>query len=199
MRSLGVCVVGFLIISSISGCGEINIIDPQTPDEQLAIDLEIIEEYRTKEGLSFEEDTIAFPIQYQILETGNGKEINYEDIVFINYNLRLTDGEIFHTSMDTVAEANDIYDDDLSYEPAIFTHTQSGWGVIPLLAQPQQGSSSTYENGWKIGVTAALKKMKVGGHAIIVSPSNYAYQNFNPFQIDDYSVVIYEVFVVNAK
>ncbi|XOV93026.1 MAG: FKBP-type peptidyl-prolyl cis-trans isomerase [Bacteroidota bacterium] len=197
MRSLGFCVAGLLILS-FSGCGEINIIEQQTQEELLDIDLGIIEEYRIEEGITFEVDTVAYPIQYQILDEGTGKEIHYQDIIFCDYILKLTDGEIFHTSIDSVAKANDIYDEDINYKPAVFTHTETGWAVTPILAQ-QQGSSATYELGWKIGLTAALKKMNVGGHALIVSPSNYAYQSFNPFFIPDYSVVIYEVFIRNAK
>lgn len=200
MRSIGFWVVNLLLgLSIMTGCGEINIIDPQTADEQLTEDLEIIEEYRQSEGLTFVEDTLTYPVQYLILDEGDGKAINYEDIVFCNYNLKLTTGELFHTSMDTVAIANEIYDEDLSYRPAIFTHTQTGWGVTPILGQPTGTTSTSYESGWKIGLTAALKKMNVGGRALIVSPSNYAYQSFNPFGIPDYSVVVYEVFVINAK
>lgn len=199
MRSFGIYVVGLFFIWASVGCGEINIIDPPTVEEQLEVDLEIIEEYRVAEGLTFVEDSTAYPIHYVILDEGSGKAVNFEDIVFCNYTLRETSGDIFHTSIKSVAEENEIYDDAYSYKPAIFTHTQSGWGVTPILAQPNNSSSSTYESGWRIGLTAALKKMNVGGHALIVSPSNYAYQSFNPFGIDDYSVVVYEVFIVNAK
>ncbi len=186
-----------LALVLVAGCGEVNIIDPQTQDEQLAEDLEVIESYRQAEGITFVEDSSTFPVFYLILEEGDGKEINFEDIVFCNYNLKLTTGELFHTSIKTVAEDNEIFNEDINYQPAVFTHTQTGWGVTPILSQPN--TNSTFELGWRIGVTAALKQMNVGGRALIVAPSNYAYQSFNPFGIPDYSVVIYEVFVVNAK
>ncbi len=198
MRSIGIWALGLLFVFSLAGCGEINLIDPPTADEQLVEDLEIIEEYRVAEGITFVEDSMAYPIHYVILDEGSGKAVNFEDIVSCNFNLMETSGEIFHTSMKAVAEENDIYNEDLPYKPSIFTHTQTGWGVAPIL-QSSNTTSPTYEAGWRIGLTAALKKMNVGGHALIVSPSNYAYQNFSPFGIPSYSVVVYEVFVINAK
>jgi len=189
MSSIGIRVISTLFISWVMiGCGEINIVEQQTVDEQLTLDLEIIEEYREAEGITFEEDTTVFPIQYTILEEGTGQSVNYEDIVFCHYNLKLTTGDVFFTSIDTVAINNDIYSENLTYKPIVFTHTQTGWGVTPILNN--NTGSSSYESGWRIGVTAALKKMKVGGRALIVSPSSYAYQN---------EVIIYEVFLINAK
>ncbi len=191
MRSIGFWVLNFLTgILIFTGCGEINIVDPQTADEQLAEDLELIEEYRVSEGITFLEDSATYPIQYLILDEGDGRAINYEDIVFCDYIIKLTTGEIFHTSIEAVAKENDVYNEDISYKPAVFTHTKTGWGVTPLLRNNSGSTNSSYESGWRIGVTAALKKMKVGGHALIVSPSGYAYQS---------DVIIYEVFVINAK
>lgn len=184
---------------SIVGCGEVNIIEQPTQDEVLAEDLEQIEEYRQAEGLTFIEDSAAFPVQYLILEVGSGEEVEYEDIVFCDYNLKLLTGEVFHTSMQDVAEANDIFDESINYQPSILTHTQTGWGVNPLLGQPSVNTNSNFELGWRIGLTAALNRMNIGGQATIIAPSTYAYQNFNPFGIPDNSIVIYEVFVRNAK
>lgn len=183
---------------SIVGCGEVNIIEQQTQDEVLTEDLELIEEYRQTEGLTFVEDSAAFPIQYVILDEGSGEEIEYEDIVILDYNLKLISGELFHTSRLDVAEANDVFIENFPYGPSVSTHTPTGWGVNPLVRLSAPSPNPNAGLGWRIGLTAALNKMNVGGHAVIVVPSNFA-QSYNVLGVPSNSIIIYEVFLLNAK
>ena len=194
MRRLGVAI---MIIGMIQGCGEVNLIETNTQEEQLTIDLELIEEYRQKEELTFVKDSVIYPTQYVIIDEGDGEEIELNDIVFVHYVLKLTDGTVFDTSIDTVAENNDIYVEQLTYEPRLFTHTETGWAVTYLINNVNQ--TTNHEIGWRKGISAALKKMKVGGHAIIAVPSIYAYASTSPYGIPANSPVIFEAYVVRAK
>lgn len=189
MRKTGFGVVGLLFILLLAGCGEVNIVTPQTFDEQLENDLEIVEQYRKDEGLTFVEDSVTYPVQYTILEEGSGKDINLGDIVFCHYIMRLSTGEVVNTSIDTVAIANDIYNENNPYKPIIFTFTETGWAISAIIP-PTNNSTSNHEAGWRRGITAALGRMNVGGHALIASPSVYAYSS---------SVIIYEAYIINAK
>ncbi len=133
MIRTGFCVVGFLLVLLMVDCGEINIVQNQTANEQLEIDLGIIEEYRKDEGLTFVEDSVTYPIQYTILEQGTGKEISLGDIVFCDYVVRLSSGEVVNTSIESVAIENDLFAETSIYKPLVFTfvHVLTGWSFSP--------------------------------------------------------------------
>lgn len=147
-----------IAIGFLGACGDITVEDPPTLDEQLALDLELIEAYLTEQGYT-DVDTLESDVHVIILDEGTGDPINESDQVTLHYIGHLLDGEIFDTSLDSVAIKNDSYDSTKNYTPLRFTYSSNGWTL------------GNYIKGFRQGVAYALGNINVGGSAEIVIPS----------------------------
>lgn len=171
----------------LAACREDIVASPVDPDVQLREDLEIISGYM--DSLGYEHvDTTASGVRYVVLDSGSGVSPAYGDIVFYHYTGRLTDGHVFDTSIDTVAQNNDFYDSTRVYSPRLFTYTSNGWPLTTI-------------RGFTDGLTAVTGVMKVGGKSVIMIPSGLAYGTNSEYAvgIPNNSVLIFDIYITRVK
>ena len=98
-------------------------------------------------------------LQYKIIAKGKGKKPSAGATVFIHYAGFLEDGEMFDTSIGTVAKAFGKFD-------ATRAH-QNGYTPIPFQAGRKDGMIPGFIEG--------LEKLSFGDKAVLFIPSNLAY------------------------
>lgn len=172
----------------LAGCREDTIFTPPDPDIQLNLDREVIQEYIAEKGYTTV-DTTSSGVHYVILDSGDGTDIEFNDIVLINYIGKLTDGTVFDTSIPSVAVDSEIFDSLRNYQPIRFTHTPDGWSL----------RASNYVPGFVDGVTATVTIMNVGGHSEIIMPSSLAYGGNSAGRVPANSVLVFEIFPIQAR
>jgi FKBP-type peptidyl-prolyl cis-trans isomerase len=113
-----------------------------------------------------------------VSKEGKGSQPKAGDTVVVNYTGMLLDGKVFDTSLESVAKANNIFQNGRKYEPFKFP---LGMGmVIP---------------GWEEGIS----KLKKGSKARFIIPSSIAYgANGAPPVIPPFSTLIFDVELVNV-
>lgn len=167
---LGIIVIGFCLFNI--SCGEENIVETIDPDVQTQKDIQTISDYIDLKGF-VNIDTTASGAFYTILEEGNGATIELNDIVSFNFILRSAEDDlIYQTSILQLAEDEDIFGSGRIYEPEICTYTNGPWFVSSLT---RVFSSPFAEPGYKEGVIASFGKMKIGGRAMIMVPSQLSF------------------------
>ncbi len=190
---------GFLFLCAIwltflFSCGEGNVVTAIDPSVQRAEDVAIIEAYLSEKGYSESQiDTTESGVRYVILDVGNTDttQIDESDIVDFNYIGRLTDDALFDTSIEAVAlEDDDIYSENREYEPLRINYTSSGWTI-----------ETRFVNGFTDGISATFNGLHIGGHTLIVIPSDLGYGAFPQFSgdtetIPPNSVLTFELFPV---
>jgi len=98
--------IALIAVAVITSCGP-EYIEAFDPDEQLAIDIEIIENYLSEKGYT-EYDTIENDIRVVVLDEGAGAPIELNDIVTFHFIGRFLDNEIFDTSSEEIALEQDL-------------------------------------------------------------------------------------------
>lgn len=176
-------------------CGDENIIRQVDPVIQRNADLEIIEEYVAEKGYP-EPDTTAAGARYVILEEGTGADIDLNDNVSFYYTLGTTDDVVHLTNIKLTAIESGIYDSTRVYEPRVFTLTESVWPIPSIVST---GSSTYSETGFKQGLVAATSKMNVGGHAVLLLPSDLMYGSTTIGTIEANSVIVMDIFPVFVR
>jgi len=164
-------------------------------DAQWLEDIQIIEDYITANGYSY--DTTTNGVRYTILDSGSGNSVNPNDIVGFHYIGRLTTDTLFRTSVDTVLFNNGAGDSSRSYPPIHYTYSTSGWNIPSIYS-----SYYDFETGYREGVSKVIGLMKEGGHAKLMIPSGLAYQQFDPTTfgiIPPYSVLVFDIFFVSTE
>ncbi len=126
-----------------------------SPQKQLLVDIDIIEQYITDNGLTAVTDPSGLRIVFN--ETFGDKKPNPAQVVTVNYVGYLLNGTVFDTSFEQVAIDNGIFNDSRVYEPIEFTV-----GVGQVI------------KGWEIGILL----MGVGDKATLLIPSGLAYGPF---------------------
>ncbi|WP_245986493.1 FKBP-type peptidyl-prolyl cis-trans isomerase [Marinoscillum furvescens] len=172
-----------ITIGFLGACGEITVENPPTQDEQLSLDLELIEAYLTEKGYE-SVDTLDSKVHVVILDEGTGAPISESDQVTMDYVGHFLDGEVFDTSIDSVAIENDIYDSTKVYQPIRFTYSSNGWTM------------GKYIKGFQQGTSYALGKINVGGGAEMVIPS---YLGFTTNYALAGEVVVFRVYPTSVK
>lgn len=162
-------IVSMVFISCFTGCGDTKILERVTVEEQRALDSVTIAEFITAKGFDHSAlDTTASGAVYLVLDEGAGDSIRYNDIVNIYLSIKLTDGTLIRSNIDTVHINHDSYDSTATYSHLVITHTQSGWGLAP----PENDFLGLKGFiGMTEGITAALSKLKTGGRAMVITPS----------------------------
>lgn len=145
-------VLGFFAVLAFASC--------EKKDYQTVVELdeENIQSYIRKNNLTM----LPFGntgMYYQVLEEGNGKELDYTEIVPLVYTLKTHDGS--YSSLDTFSVINR-YADYLGYFP---------YGSI--VAGSQTGSPLDKEEGLKLVLNQVLKR--ANGKVRVLVPSRYAY------------------------
>lgn len=161
--------LAFLIVftSFMTGCGDEEVRTQITEEVQREKDSIAIAEYINEKGIDPATlDTTAAGVIYQIIEKGSGDTIKYNDIVSLFLSLKLTDGTLLWTNIDTVLLNHDLFDSTEVVNSLIITHTQTGWTLTENNFLGLQGFV-----GLREGMSAVLSNMNVGGKAMFITPS----------------------------
>lgn len=122
-------------------------------------------------------------IYYQILEEGNGKELDYSEIVPLVYTLKTHDGT--YSSLDTFSNINR-YADYLGYFP---------YGSA--VAGSQSGSPLDKEEGLKAVLNKVLKR--ANGKVRVLVPSRYAYGRNGSGKIGSNQSIDYVIHAIDSE
>ncbi len=147
----------------------------ECPDEQLAQDVAIIENYLEENNLNAERNS-SYDLFYIIEEEGNGIKPENGQLVQVNYVGRFLDGEVFDTSIESVAKEAGVFNESRVYEPFEFT---IGNRQVIL--------------GWDIGI----KLLDEGAKATLILPSYLGYGYRGNASIPPNTVLLFEVELVN--
>ncbi|WP_375579900.1 FKBP-type peptidyl-prolyl cis-trans isomerase [Marivirga tractuosa] len=149
----------------------------ECPEEQLAEDISVIEAYLEENNLTAERDP-SYDLFYIIEEEGSGEKPSNGDRVEVNYVGKFLDGEVFDTSIESVAKDAGVYSEARTYEPFSF-----------ILGQRQ------VILGWDVGI----KLLNEGGKATLILPSYMAYGPRGNTSIEPNTVLLFEVELVSIQ
>lgn len=181
---------------SLIGCDD-NLVELIDPVVQRTEDLQIIEDFVAENGYT-PTDTTTSGVRYHILDVGSGASIDINDHVSYNYTLTTASSDsILLTNIRQVAIDNGLLDSTRTYEPRIFTYSQSTWTVSSILRSAFSGEELS-ETGFKEGLVVVTGKMNVGGHAVLMIPSGLMYGSQPLGTIPANSVIIIEIFLVKV-
>ncbi|WP_209332725.1 FKBP-type peptidyl-prolyl cis-trans isomerase [Lunatimonas salinarum] len=112
-----------------------------------------------------------------VQEEGEGSRPMNGNVVYTNYIGMLTDGTVFDTNLEDVAQENDIFNEERNYD--IFTF---------FVGQP------TNQGGAIEGFSTGFRRLRSGSKGILVIPSPMGYQdNPNIPNIPANSILVFEV------
>ncbi|GAB3329972.1 FKBP-type peptidyl-prolyl cis-trans isomerase [Marivirga atlantica] len=149
----------------------------ECPEKQLKEDLVIIESYLEDNNL--EAEVHSSGLHYIIEEEGTGEKPNNGQQVVVDYVGRFLDGRVFDTSIDSVARAEGVYNENRNYQPFQFT---LGVGAVV--------------SGWDIGIAL----LNEGSKAQFILPSYLGYgSNGSGGTIPANTVIMFEVELIDIK
>lgn len=149
----------------------------QLDPEQMAIDIEIIDAYLEENGIVAEKSETG--IRYVINEMGDGPKPKLGQGVKVNYAGRLLTGEYFDTSMEDVAKAQGLYNEQRPYQP-----------------YPIRIYNSPVITGWHEGISL----LNEGTKATLYLPSPMAYGPRDHSElIKANSVLVFDVELVEVE
>lgn len=178
MKKTLILMMAGLIAVLFSSCDEdCENLRGECPEEQLAKDIAIIEKYLEENNLTAQRDK-NYDLFYIIEEEGTGEKPENGQAVEVAYTGRYLSGEVFDTSIESVAREADIYTEGREYKPFQFV---IGNRRVIL--------------GWDIGI----KLLNEGGKATLIIPSYMAYGPQPPRNspIPPNTVLLFEVELVN--
>ncbi|WP_228527591.1 FKBP-type peptidyl-prolyl cis-trans isomerase [Pararhodonellum marinum] len=168
--------MSFLITGLTFAC----ISEQETIESIIQRDLQTIENYVANNPMTnvkeVTEEMSGIRVIWQ--ELGEGLEVELGDTVYVDYIGKLTNNQIFDTSLDSVARANGIFNPNRTYQP-LETIVGSGQ-VIP-------------------GFEYALSIMREGDETTVLIPSIYAYGNSQQGNIPPNSVLVFELDMVEVR
>jgi len=149
--------------------------------KQLEVDTQIIENYLTEKNIKA--TRTASGLYYVIEKEGNGPKIESGDLAFVHYAGYLLDGTLFDTSIKSLAQANNNYNE----------QRDANGGYGPLDVVVGQGRVIA---GWDEGL-ALLKK---GDKAKFIIPSTLAYGDRNAGGlIGPNSILVFDVEITDVQ
>lgn len=223
----GILAVGAVaILIGLTDCGQ-PIVDPFDPEEQYAIDEEIIEAYLADKGYT-DYDTLDSGVRVVILDEGDGEAIEYDDNISYHYYGSFTNDTLFDASValplfqqDTSAAIGDVVfetddDDELVLDvnglPRIETiEYREGYLTAYNRTRVYQPSITTHtEGGWfiqtsgfiqgfKDGVHYTLENVNINGQTLLLLPSSLAYGNSPNAGVLRNQVLLFELHPVDKK
>lgn len=147
----------------------------ECPEEQLAEDIAIIENYLEENNLTAQRFT-AYDLFYFFEENGNGVFPENGQVVQVNYTGKFLNGEVFDTSIESVAKEAGVFSENREYKPLEFT---LGRRQVIL--------------GWDVGI----KLLDEGSKATLILPSYLGYGFRGNSAIPANTVLLFEVELVN--
>ncbi|MGM0579370.1 MAG: FKBP-type peptidyl-prolyl cis-trans isomerase [Bacteroidota bacterium] len=176
MKKLMFLMLTGLVLALFSSCDEdCENLRGECPDEQLAEDIAIIENYLEENNLTAQKDG-SYDLFYIVEEEGNGIKPENGQEVEVNYTGKYLDGEVFDTSIESVAKEAGVYSESRTYEPFKFT---LGKRQVIL--------------GWDVGI----KLIEEGSKATLILPSYLGYGFRGNTTISPNTVLLFEVELVN--
>ncbi|WP_200975423.1 FKBP-type peptidyl-prolyl cis-trans isomerase [Echinicola sp. 20G] len=113
-----------------------------------------------------------------VQEEGTGSRPFNGNLVYTNYVGKLTDGSVFDTNIQSVAEENGLHEDGDEYNP------------FPFYVVSASNSTSS---GAIYGFSLGFKRLRSGSKGVIIIPSPYAYRDVDRETIPANSVLVFEV------
>lgn len=176
MKNIMILLVIGAVFALITSCDEeCENVNGECPQEQLAEDIAIIENYLQENNLTAQRNS-NYDLFYIIEEEGNGIMPENGQEVQVNYTGRFLDGEIFDTSIESVAKEAGVYRETREYKPFEFT---LGNRQVIL--------------GWDVGI----KLLDEGAKATLILPSYLGYGFRGNNSIPANTVLLFEVELVN--
>lgn len=151
-----------------------RLINEEKGKEQLAADIEIIDNYLSENGI--EAIKTESGLRYVITQQGEGENVKSGQQVRVNYAGNVLNGPLFDTSIEEVAKENGVYDERRTYEPYL---TPIGVGQVI--------------KGWD----EAFQLLNEGSKATLYIPSGLAYgPRARSKEIVPNSILVFEVELV---
>lgn len=172
-KFLFILFAGAIFSACDKGCDERS---GECAQEQLEEDVQIIQNYLEDNNLEAERH--YSDLFYIINEEGSGSKPMQGQVVEVNYVGKFLSGEVFDTSIDSVARQAGIYDENRTYKPFEFK-----LGASPVI------------DGWTIGISL----LKEGSTATLLIPSALGYRDKAQGSIPPNTVLLFEVELVNIK
>ncbi|MFC3879919.1 FKBP-type peptidyl-prolyl cis-trans isomerase [Algoriphagus namhaensis] len=165
-----------LFIAPLFALGMLSCIDPdQTEDAILNEDKKAIAEYLESNPISsvqeFNDEVTGIQIFWQEL-SGSGVAAEIGDTLRVDYIGRLLTNQVFDTSIDSVARANNVFDANRNYVPIRFV----------------LGRRSLID-----GFEFAVNQMESGDKATVIMPSIFGYGSNPPAGIPIDAPLIFEL------
>ena len=148
----------------------------ECPEEQLTKDISEIERYLEDNNLTAERDA-SYDFFYIIEEEGTGPTAQNGQVVTANYTGRFLNGQVFDTSIESVAIDAGVFSENRQYEP--FTFTIGGRVIL----------------GWNV----AFKLLNAGSKATLIFPSYMAYGPRGSGSIPPNTVLLFEVELISIE
>ena len=225
---LVICIACLLVLTIIMSCGP-QFEEAFDADEQLAIDIELIENYLAIKGYT-DYDTLDNDIRALVLDEGIGEFIEPNDIITFHYLGIFLSDTIFDTSIaeiafeqDTTSRVGDIV---FEYIDDVLSLDMNGLPVISEITykenySPIYNSTRTYSNsktthtqsgwftdqllssgyisGYAPAVNYALFNCKIGGRSLALIPSYMAYGNNPTYKDLRNKVLMFEIRPVQKR
>lgn len=146
-------------------------------DGQLDEDVEQIDAYLSENNINAQQTESG--LRYVIKKEGSGKKPSSGDTVKVEYTGKLLNGEVFDSSIESVAKENDIYNEGRTYEPLEFVHDQGM--MIP-------------------GFDEGVAYLGEGGEAQLFIPSPLGYgERAAGEKIQPFSILVFDIKVVEVQ
>lgn len=198
----------------------------QALSDQEALDDYIENRITTKGDFALSDiDTLDFNIRYVVIEEGEGRVIEPNDIYSVEYLGKLVDSKVFDTNNLRWAITNDSinYVNSLTDFPSILAHFkndvtstldsaqdrvvldftlyQAGRAYAPYRFNyiPRGDNVTGFVTGFVLGIRNLIPKLKKGGYGEVYIPSAVAYGTTGNVNIPGNTPLIFELHLVDVK
>jgi hypothetical protein len=186
------------MIAVMQSCGEVDLIELNDFNEQRLLDERLIADYLEENNFS-NVDSTESGIKYVILEQGEGAAPIPNEFVAIDFYNQDFDNIVYASNMRDVADTSVFVPIGQTFEPIVFTYSQSGWTLDFVTF-----TDELLGDGLKEAIGQSFSKMGVGGHVLVLVPSGLAYgpnpnQGRGPsdprVEVPANTVLIYNIFL----
>ena len=168
LRYFPVMLILSVVILLTPGCKK----DDNT-EELKADEMRLLDQYLADKNITTE--PTASGLYYIVLEEGDGPQPVNKDFLEVEYLGELVDGTVFSTTSDSIAQEEEIYDEEIIYGLYRF---QLGY-TLP-------------------GLNEGIAMMHQGEKAMFILPSDLALGGTNVWLVKAYSTLIYTIKLVNV-
>ncbi|MFY0599487.1 MAG: hypothetical protein JXR03_07430 [Cyclobacteriaceae bacterium] len=152
-------------------CRKVEIEVPFDIVGQYEVDSVEIASYISEKGYAASSlDTTQNLVVYTVLDEGDGETIEFDDIVSYYYAIKSTDDSVRSTNNLPIAIENELDSANTVnlYRTEKFTFAPSSWTVAGIFPNLLEALNPPYRDA----LVAITKELKVGGHGVMILPSN---------------------------